>query len=209
MIIRYIKVCFAAIVKRTFSNIPNISGGHGSRIGTSWCACRLHLHWRFGLFSARAGDRGGYLRPNLDMQRFSCEKYVNVGVEDRLLIVDDYCVVYVVYVVFAFVRDLGKIRMYVYVYIYIPDLFVTSIAVTYPIFLRPTPPYHDDTHELQELVMKTVALKTLNLVIHLHYLHYLFRCLMDNKGNGEHGHRGAIGRSTWQTTTARASWMPW
>lgn len=139
MIIRYIKVCFAAIVKRTFSNIPNISGGHGSRIGTSWCACRLHLHWRFGLFSARAGDRGGYLRPNLDMQRFSCEKYVNVGVEDRLLIVDDYCVVYVVYVVFAFVRDLGKIRMYVYVYIYIYQIFLwrPSLSRTLYFFAQP------------------------------------------------------------------------
>lgn len=97
-------------------------------------------------------------------------------------------------------------------YMYIPDLLVTSIAVTYPICLRPIPPYHDDTHELQELVMKTVALKTLNLVIHLRTYTtctYLFRCLMGNKGNGEHGHRGAIGRSTWQTTTARASWMPW
>ena len=117
VITRYIKVCFAAILKRTFSNIPNISGGHGSRIGTSWCACRLHLHWRFGLFSARAGDRGGYLRPNLDMQRFPCKKYINVDIEDRLLIVDDYCVVYVVYVVFAFVRELGKIRMYIYIYL--------------------------------------------------------------------------------------------
>ena len=55
------------------------------------------------------------MRPNLDMQRFPCEKYINVDIEDRLLILDDdYCVVYVVYVVFAFVRDLGKIRIYVY-----------------------------------------------------------------------------------------------
>ena len=77
-----------------------------------------------------------YLRPNLDIRRFLVKSTCRCW---RLLIVDDYCVVYVrLCFVFAVVRDLGNIKD-IHIYIILPDLFVTSIAVTYPIFLLPIP----------------------------------------------------------------------